>query len=135
MHGGSPEGAECIAARWAGHRKVPQIVFKPDWARHGKAAPFKRNDQMLEAMPIGVVVFPGSGKQDFPPLNKQGRRLGTDRSTAGEPCIRWVRSHFEQADSRKDISNEDSRRIRNALRFSATNADDHGVGHTLHARV
>ena len=61
MHGGTPKGAEKIAARWADHRKVAQIVFKPDWTRHAKAAPFKRNDAMLEAQPIGVVVFPGSG--------------------------------------------------------------------------
>jgi hypothetical protein len=32
-------------------RKAPQIVFKPDLARHAKAAPFKRNDQLLEACP------------------------------------------------------------------------------------
>ena len=61
MHGGTPKGAERIASRWADHRKVAQIAFKPDWTRHAKAAPFKRNDAMLEAMPIGVVVFPGSG--------------------------------------------------------------------------
>ena len=61
MHGGTPKGAEKIAARWADHRKVAQIVFKPDWTRHAKAAPFKRNDAMLDAQPIGVVVFPGSG--------------------------------------------------------------------------
>ena len=61
LHGGSPRGAERIAACWADNRKVPQILFKPDWARHNKAAPFKRNDRMLEALPIGVVVFPGSG--------------------------------------------------------------------------
>ena len=61
LHGGSQKGAERIAACWAKNRKVPQIVFKPDWTRHAKAAPFKRNDQMLEAMPIGVIVFPGSG--------------------------------------------------------------------------
>jgi hypothetical protein len=61
LHGGSPRGAERIAARWADHRGVPQIVFKPDWARHGKAAPFKRNDQILDVLPIGVIVFPGSG--------------------------------------------------------------------------
>ena len=61
LHGGSPRGAERIAACWADTRKVPQIVFKPDWARHAKAAPFKRNDQMLEAMPIGVIVFPRLG--------------------------------------------------------------------------
>ena len=61
LHGGSPRGAERIAACWADNRKVPQVVFKPDWNRHRNAAPFKRNDQMLEALPIGLVVFPGSG--------------------------------------------------------------------------
>jgi hypothetical protein len=64
LHGGAPRGAEKIAACWADSRKVTQIVFKPDWARHAKAAPFKRNDQLLDAMPIGVVLFPGSGVTD-----------------------------------------------------------------------
>jgi hypothetical protein len=61
LHGGSPRGAERIAACWADNRKVAQVVFKPDWARHRNAAPFKRNDELLEALPIGVVAFPGSG--------------------------------------------------------------------------
>jgi hypothetical protein len=64
LHGGTPRGAEKIAACWADARKVSQVVFKPDWTRHQKAAPFKRNDQLLEAMPIGIVVFPGSGVTD-----------------------------------------------------------------------
>jgi hypothetical protein len=61
LHGGAPRGAERIAACWADSRKVAQIVFKPDWTRHRKAAPFKRNDQMLETLPAGVIAFPGSG--------------------------------------------------------------------------
>lgn len=66
IHGGSPKGAEKIAACWADNRGVPQIVFKPDWTRHRNAAPFKRNDQMLDALPIGVIAFPGSGiSQNF----------------------------------------------------------------------
>src|SRR3546814_20096325 len=63
-HGGSPKGAELIAAKWADARKVPQIAFKPDWTKHAKAATFKRNDQMLNVLPIGVIVFPGTGIQD-----------------------------------------------------------------------
>ena len=70
LHGGSPKGAERIAARWADHRKVPQIAFKPDWSKHAKAAPFKRNDQMLDVLPIGVIVFPGTGIQEN--LGRQG---------------------------------------------------------------
>ena len=64
LHGGAPRGAERIAACWADTRKVPQVVFKPDWARYAKAAPFKRNDQLLETLPIGVIVLPGSGITD-----------------------------------------------------------------------
>ncbi|WFU85649.1 DUF2493 domain-containing protein [Bradyrhizobium sp. CIAT3101] len=64
LHGGSPKGAELIAAKWASNRRVPQIAFRPDWTKHAKAAPFKRNDTMLEAMPIGVMHFPGTGIQD-----------------------------------------------------------------------
>ena len=74
LHGGSPKGAERIAACWADSRKVPQVAFKPDWSRHAKAAPFKRNDLMLDALPIGVVVFPGSGISDN--LADKARRLG-----------------------------------------------------------
>jgi hypothetical protein len=61
LHGGTPKGAELIAAKWAEHRKVAQVVFKPDWTRHRKAAPFRRNDAMLDASPVGVIAFPGSG--------------------------------------------------------------------------
>ena len=74
LHGGSPKGAELIAAKWATHRKVPQIAFKPDWTKHAKAAPFKRNDAMLTALPVGVMVFPGTGIQAN--LADKAMRLG-----------------------------------------------------------
>src|SRR3984893_12447143 len=64
LHGGSPKGAERIAACWADARKVPQVAFRPDFTRHKNAAPFKRNDQLLAVLPLGVVVFPGSGISD-----------------------------------------------------------------------
>lgn len=74
MHGGSPKGAEKIAACWAETRKVLQVAFKPDWTKHAKAAPFKRNDAMLGIMPIGVLIFPGTGIQDN--LADKARILG-----------------------------------------------------------
>ncbi|MBC9880373.1 DUF2493 domain-containing protein [Bradyrhizobium sp. INPA01-394B] len=74
IHGGSPKGAELIAAKWATTRKVPQIAFKPDWTKHAKAAPFKRNDAMLELLPIGVMHFPGTGIQDN--LADKAKRFG-----------------------------------------------------------
>ncbi len=74
LHGGSPKGAELIAAKWAENRKVAQVAFKPDWTRHAKAAPFKRNDAILDVLPIGVIIFPGTGIQDN--FADKARKLG-----------------------------------------------------------
>ncbi|MGE5515994.1 MAG: DUF2493 domain-containing protein [Bacteroidota bacterium] len=74
LHGGSPKGAERTAACWADARKVAQVVFKPDWTRHRNAAPFKRNDQMLEVLPIGLIAFPGSGISQN--LADKARKMG-----------------------------------------------------------
>jgi len=74
VHGGTPSGGEHIAACWARDHDVPQDPRKPDWERHGKAAPFKRNDAVLEAMPKGVIIFPGTGIQDN--LADKARKMG-----------------------------------------------------------
>jgi hypothetical protein len=74
LHGGSPKGAELIAAKWAEARGVTQVAFKPDWTKHAKAAPFKRNDAMLDVLPVGVLVFQGNGIQEN--LADKARKLG-----------------------------------------------------------
>ena len=60
VHGGGP-GVERIAAQWAERNGVHQVVCKPDWDRHGRAAPFRRNDELLSLLPKGVIAFPASG--------------------------------------------------------------------------
>ena len=60
LHGGGP-GVEKVAAQWAERNAVHQVVCKPDWDRHGRAAPFRRNDELLDLLPKGVIAFPGSG--------------------------------------------------------------------------
>jgi hypothetical protein len=49
-------------------------VADPDWTKHAQGAPFKRNDQMLDSMPIGAVVTPGKGILDN--LADKARKLG-----------------------------------------------------------
>ncbi len=60
VHGGGP-GVEKIAAQWAERNGVHQVVCKPDWDRHGRAAPFRRNDDLLNLLPKGLIAFPGNG--------------------------------------------------------------------------
>jgi hypothetical protein len=74
LHGGAPKGAELIAACWAKARNVTQISFKPNWTKHAKAAPFRRNDEMLSILPTGLIVFPGNGITGN--LADKARRLG-----------------------------------------------------------
>ena len=59
-HKGTP-GAERIAAAWARARKVPQILFLPNWAAFSRAAPFKATDEMVGARLEGVILFGGGG--------------------------------------------------------------------------
>ncbi len=47
---------------------------QPDWAKHGKAAPFKPNDQMLNILPMVVMHFPGTGIQDN--LADKAKKIG-----------------------------------------------------------
>ena len=63
VHGGGP-GVERIAAQWAERNGVHQVVCRPDWNRHGRAAPFRRNDELLNLLPRGLIAFPGSGITD-----------------------------------------------------------------------
>ena len=73
VHGGGP-GVEKIAARWAERNGVHQVVCKPDWDRHGRAAPFRRNEELLNLLPKGVIAFPGSGITEN--LVDRARQLG-----------------------------------------------------------
>ena len=74
LHGATDTGGEHISVLWADNRGVPTVPFKPDWDKHKRAAPFKRNDELLETMPKGLVVFPGTGIQDN--IRDKAKKMG-----------------------------------------------------------
>lgn len=64
LHGGAKTGTDRIVDGWAASRKVTAIPFAPEFTKYRKNdAPYKRNDTMLETLPIGAIVFPGGGIQ------------------------------------------------------------------------
>ena len=73
IHGGAP-GAQQIAAKWAGAREVHQVVFKPDFNRHGKAAVIRRDEEILKTLPAGVICFTGTGSPPY--MRDQARQAG-----------------------------------------------------------
>jgi hypothetical protein len=60
IHGGA-RGADSHADQWACLHSVHQVIFLPDWKRHGLMAGHDRNTRMLtEGSPDACVVFPGA---------------------------------------------------------------------------
>jgi len=68
------KGAEKLAIKWANQKGVTLVLAKADFDRHGRAAPFRANDQMLELEPVCVITLAGTlnpqrgeGMQPFGP--------------------------------------------------------------------
>ena len=63
---GQQQGADLIALHWARQAKVHVVAFQPNWRRHGKAAGFRRCDQMLALKHIvEAVLCEGSQNQVY----------------------------------------------------------------------
>ena len=57
---GHARGADQMAEMYADERGIDVTIFPAEWNKHGRAAGFIRNKQMLdEGQPDLVVAFPG----------------------------------------------------------------------------
>jgi hypothetical protein len=79
-------GAEHIAKRWAARSRVRLVLSRPDFERHGRAAPFRANDALMALTPVCVLALSksledgpqGPSKPFGPVLNmvEQAQRAG-----------------------------------------------------------
>jgi hypothetical protein len=74
---GMARGADTLAVDYALANSLPIRKYPADWDRHGKAAGFIRNQQMLdEGNPDLVVAFPGGrGTAD---MVRRARKAGVE---------------------------------------------------------
>lgn len=86
-------GGERLAKRWAAQKHVPLVLARPDFARHGRAAPFRANDTLLALEPVCVLALShslgspdGDAKAFGPVLN-----LIEQSARAGVRCVRIAR--------------------------------------------
>lgn len=54
------KGGERLAKQWAQQKGVRLVLARPDFKRHGRAAPFRANDQLLALRPVCVLLLPDS---------------------------------------------------------------------------
>ena len=67
VHGGSPRGSGASPPALADSRKVAQVAFKTDWTRDRQGRAVQAQRRILDALPIGVVAFPGSASPPTSP--------------------------------------------------------------------
>ena len=59
---GGAKGIDTVAEQYAAAHKIECRVYKPDYARFGKAAPLKRNDEMVEQADMVIAVWDGKSR-------------------------------------------------------------------------
>jgi hypothetical protein len=85
------KGGERLAKRWAQQKGVRLVLAKPDFARFGRAAPFRANDQMLALRPVCVLVLPetlGQAAAAGAPPFGPAMNLADEARRRGLRCVR-----------------------------------------------
>jgi hypothetical protein len=77
------KGGEKLAIKWAQQKAVKLILAKADFERHGRAAPFRANDDLLAFEPVCVLTLSNSldrkrsaGLQPFGPALNLAQKAG-----------------------------------------------------------
>lgn len=72
---GGARGADTLAEQFAREHNLQMIVFKPDYATHGRAAPFIRNSAIIEASDAVIAFWDGSSAGTLDSI-KKAKKMG-----------------------------------------------------------
>ena len=59
---GGAKGIDISAEQYADSHFIPKRIIRPDYSRYGRAAPLKRNEQIVEAADIIIAFWDGQSK-------------------------------------------------------------------------
>ena len=59
---GGATGVDTIAEAYADKHKISKLIIRPEYSRYGKAAPLKRNEQMVDMADFVIVIWDGASK-------------------------------------------------------------------------
>ena len=54
------KGGEKLAIKWAKQKNIAIVLARADFERHGRAAPFRANDEILDLDPVCVITLDNS---------------------------------------------------------------------------
>lgn len=56
---GGAEGADSLGEKWANENNIKTLILKPDWKKHGKAAGFIRNTDIVDQSDMIIAFWDG----------------------------------------------------------------------------
>ena len=59
---GGADGIDSLAERYADKHRISKLILRPQYNLYGKAAPLKRNEQMVELCDMALVIWDGSSR-------------------------------------------------------------------------
>ncbi len=75
---GGAGGVDTLAETYADKNRISKLIIRPDYARYGKGAPLKRNEEMVKTADAVLVIWDGVSRgtkytADF--AKKEGKSL------------------------------------------------------------
>lgn len=59
---GGAKGMDTVAENYADAHGIEKLIIRPQYERYGRAAPLKRNEEMVDAADAVLAVWDGSSK-------------------------------------------------------------------------
>lgn len=77
---GGAKGIDTVGERYADEHNIEKLVIRPQYQRYGRAAPIKRNEEMVDLADAVLAIWDGCSKGTEYTLNyaeKKGKNLIT----------------------------------------------------------
>ncbi|MBO5653473.1 MAG: hypothetical protein J6S44_04600 [Clostridia bacterium] len=75
---GGANGIDTLAEEYADRNRISKMILRPDYARYGKGAPLKRNEEMVRLADVVLVIWDGVSrgtKYTVDYAEKQGKKV------------------------------------------------------------
>ena len=59
---GGAKGIDTLAERYADEKGIEKLIIRPEYQKFGKAAPIKRNEQMVDLSDVVLAVWDGESR-------------------------------------------------------------------------
>ena len=59
---GGAKGIDTIAEKYADDHGIEKIIMRPDYVRYGRAAPIRRNEEMVELADAVLIIWDGRSR-------------------------------------------------------------------------